>query len=194
MAGKGNRLHHQPSPRPEDPFMLEIATFAPHAPSTPAPATRLNFPGLKVPANAGVQCSKHQSARVARRPAHRSAKTEIQDLNTRFRKRAQSVGGGRRHASPVLQPRFARAALPTTPTGRRVRQRDSTWVTHPFDAGQDDRVRHGHQRPADRRGPDVPAGKTVNKITENVDLRSTFSQLAGGERAPTTSTAAAWCP
>ena len=32
-----------------NPFLLEIATFAPHAPSTPAPRDAQDFPGLKVP-------------------------------------------------------------------------------------------------------------------------------------------------
>ena len=48
MAGKGADFITSAA-QAGNPFMLEIATFAPHAPSTPAPRDATDFPGLKVP-------------------------------------------------------------------------------------------------------------------------------------------------
>jgi arylsulfatase A-like enzyme len=160
-----------------NPFMLEIATFAPHAPSTPAPRDAGDFPGLKVPRTPAFNAQNtNPPAWLAGRQSLSQA--DIQDLNERFRKRAQSV-----------------QAVDDMIAGLRATLRengvaDNTYLVFSSDNGfhmGDHRLMQGKMTAFDTDisvplivvGPDVPAGKTVDKITENVDLRSTFSQLAG---------------
>src|SRR3954452_23402896 len=72
------------------PFMLEVATFAPHRPSTPAPRDRHDFQGLLVPRPPAFDREPgNPSAWLRDRPALRP--DEISALDTEFRKRAQSV-------------------------------------------------------------------------------------------------------
>ena len=47
------------------PFMLEIATFAPHSPYTPAPRDAARLPRAAGAAEPGLQCGRQRRARVA---------------------------------------------------------------------------------------------------------------------------------
>src|SRR5205823_3690316 len=73
-----------------NPFLLEVATFAPHAPYTPAPQDANSFPGLTAPRTAAYNqlpsdpppwLASHQE--LTENQQHR--------IDTAFRKRVQSV-------------------------------------------------------------------------------------------------------
>ena len=58
-----------PSAAAGKPFMLELATFAPHAPYTPAPRYAARRPDVRVPADARLRRAADQRRRLAGRPA-----------------------------------------------------------------------------------------------------------------------------
>jgi N-acetylglucosamine-6-sulfatase len=160
-----------------NPFMLEIATFAPHAPSTPAPRDAQDFPNAKVPKTPAFNTANTNppSWLAGRSPLNQ---TEINNLNARFRKRAQSV--------QAVDDMIGRLRATLSANG----VADNTYLVFSSDNGYhmgDHRLMQGKMTAFDTDisvplvvvGPGVPAGKTVGKITENVDLRPTFSRLAG---------------
>src|SRR5262249_53928054 len=73
------------------PFFLEIATFAPHAPYTPAPRDSADFPRLQAPRPPGFN-----EADVSDKPAWLRSHplltpAQISGIDTTYRERAQSV-------------------------------------------------------------------------------------------------------
>ncbi|MEV4316175.1 sulfatase [Actinocrispum sp. NPDC049592] len=72
------------------PFLLELATFAPHAPYTPAPRDADAFPGLTAPRGPAFDTLPANAPPwlVSRTPL---TATEKQNIDTAFRKRAQAV-------------------------------------------------------------------------------------------------------
>ena len=141
-----------------DPFVLEIATFAPHASLHAGAARRQRLPGRQGAPNAGLQRQEHQPAVLARRTARRWRASQIASLDDEVPQARPVRGGGRRHDRPdqdhAQQARRGRRHLPRV----LLRQR----LPHgrpPPDAGQDDRLRPRHRRAADRRrarGPGRP--------------------------------------
>ena len=122
------------------PFFLELATFAPHAPYTPAPQDRYSFPGLtaprppsfnRLPTNAPLWLAVHPPLRPR----------QLARINYAFRRRVQAVQavdrmiGSDRADAPGPgrgQQHLHRVQLRQRPAHRRV----------PPDAGQADRIRH----------------------------------------------------
>ncbi|MEU5882505.1 sulfatase [Spirillospora sp. NPDC047279] len=160
------------------PFMLEIATFAPHGPFTPAPRDKDAFPGLKAP-----RTPAFNEADLSDKPAwlkdHPKLKPrQIQRIDRVFRKRAQSV-----QAVDDLLARV-QATLKATGTDR------DTYVVFTSDNGfhlGEHRLMSGKQTAFDTdvrvplvvTGPGVPAGRTHRGLTQNTDLCPTFQQLGG---------------
>src|SRR5262249_43574431 len=73
------------------PFLVEIATFAPHAPYSPAPRDADAFPGVQAPRAAAFDSAPDPNAPdwlKSRRPL---APADIASIDRDFRKRAQSV-------------------------------------------------------------------------------------------------------
>jgi N-acetylglucosamine-6-sulfatase len=160
-----------------DPFMLEIATFAPHSPFTPAPRDAEDFPGLQVPRTPAFNAQNVNPPNwLGGRPQLTS--TQIATLNHNFRKRAQSV-----EAVDDLVGRI-RATL----ASRGLSQ--DTYIVFSSDNGfhmGEHRLTQGKTTAFDTDigvplivvGPGVPAGRSVGRLAANIDLRSTFDQLAG---------------
>ena len=176
MANKGVGFINKAT-QAGDPFLLEIATFAPHAPATPAPRDAQDFPGLKVPRTPAFDVENtNPPAWLAGRPP--LSRRQIRTLNQHFRNRARSV--------EAVDDLIGR--IETTLQKRGVA--DDTYVVFSSDNGfhmGDHRLTQGKMTAFDTdigvplivAGPGVPAGRTVGKLTENVDLRPTFSRLAG---------------
>ena len=163
------------------PFMLEIATFAPHSPFVPAPRDAGDFPGLGAPRNPAFDAANTGA------PAWLShyaplAPAAIEKLNTQFRRRAQSV--------QAVDEMIGEIEHELVVTGQ---QRD-TYIVFSSDNG----LHMGEHRliagkltafDSDIRvpliviGPGVPHGQTVSAMTENIDLSPTFERL-GGAPAP----------
>jgi arylsulfatase A-like enzyme len=159
------------------PFMLEIATFAPHSPFVPAPRDAADFPGLQAPRNPAFDAANTGA------PAWLSHFTplegqQIELIDRDFRLRAQSVQSVDRLIGQL------EAAL----TARGLAQ--STYLVFSSDNGLhmgEHRLMPGKQTAFDTDirvplivvGPGVPAGRAVGELAENIDLCPTFERLGG---------------
>src|SRR5215471_8720338 len=90
LARKGSAFVHSAATS-HKPFLLEIATFAPHGPYTPAPRDANDFPGLTAP-----RTPAFDEADISDKPpwlANHALLTpkQITNIDTSFRKRAQAV-------------------------------------------------------------------------------------------------------
>jgi len=167
----------------DKPFLLEIATFAPHGPYTPAPRDAGDFPGLQAPRSPAFN-----EADVSDKPAwlrnHEPlSANQIAQIDAAFRKRAQAVEA----VDDLL------ARLQATLTRDHVAR--NTYVLFSSDNGYhmgDHRLMPGKMTafetdirvPLITTGPGVPAGRTLSHIAQNVDLYPTFLRLAHVSVAP----------
>jgi arylsulfatase A-like enzyme len=159
------------------PFFLELATFAPHAPYVPAPRDARDFPGLKaprppnfdvLPSNAPHWLASHPSL----------TRHQIRKINQAFRKRAQSV-----QAVNVMIGEIEQALRANGVAG-------NTYVVFSSDNG----LHTGEYRlmpgkltafntdihvPLVVTGPGVQPGSRTNDLAENIDLAKTFSAIGG---------------
>jgi N-acetylglucosamine-6-sulfatase len=163
------------------PFLIEVATFAPHRPATPAPRDRYSFPGLQVPRDAAFDAVPDNAPAWLRdRPP--LSEEEIATMDSEYRRRAQSVQAVDELVGQVR---------------RLLRQRHldrNTYVVFSSDNGYhmgERRLLAGKMTAYDSDirvplivvGPGVPAGSTTGALAENVDLAPTFMRL-GGVRPP----------
>jgi N-acetylglucosamine-6-sulfatase len=159
------------------PFFLEVSTFAPHAPYTPAPADVNRFPGLRAPeppsfnrppANAPDWLAAHA----------RLSGAQIGLINRAFRRRAQSVQAVDRMVGEIESALTADGLA------------DDTFLVFSSDNG----LHTGQYRlmpgkltafdsdirvPLIVDGPGVLAGATTTAISENIDLAETFATIGG---------------
>jgi arylsulfatase A-like enzyme len=160
------------------PFALEIATFAPHAPYTPAPRDANDFPGLTAPRG---RAFNRNNVNPPAWLGHRSPLTpqQIASIDAAFRKRAQAV--------EAVDDLIGR--LEDTLRARGLA--DDTYIVFSSDNGYhmgEHRLMPGKMTAFDSdirvplivAGPGVPGGRTTSRIAENVDLLPTLVQLAGG--------------
>jgi N-acetylglucosamine-6-sulfatase len=159
------------------PFMLEIATFAPHFPYTPAPRDARAFPHVRAPRSpafnvVGTDEPAWLSHFVALSPA------QIGGIDASFRRRAQAVQAVDRMIGQI------EAELRASGLAQ------NTYIVFSSDNGLhmgEHRLLPGKQTAFDTdikvplivTGPRVWKGRTLGQMTENVDLRPTFAQLAG---------------
>src|SRR3954453_13326967 len=159
------------------PFLLEVATFAPHRPSTPAPRDRHDFPGLQVPRDSAFDAVPDNAPAWLRGRAPLTEE-QVAAMDTEFRKRAQSV-----QAVDDLVGQVRRLLR-----GRGLDR--NTYVIFSSDNGYhmgQRRLLAGKMTAYDSDirvplivvGPGVPAGSTTDALAENVDLAPTFMRLAG---------------
>lgn len=166
-------VHHHPG----QPFFLEVATFAPHSPYTPAPKYSALYPNLQYPRTPAFDVANTNPPSWM---GHRKPLTpeKLATINEDFRRRAQSVRSVDdliAHLIDVL---------------RRTGQLANTYIVFSSDNG----LHMGEHRLAPGKltafdtdikvplvivGPRVPSGLQVNAFAQNIDLRSTFDAWAG---------------
>jgi N-acetylglucosamine-6-sulfatase len=159
------------------PFLLEVATFAPHSPYTPAPRNASDFPGLKapeppnfnvLPMGAPAWLSKHPPLDA----------DEIAKINSDFRKRAQAV-----EAVDSMIAQIEGALEANHAEG-------NTYLVFSSDNGLhmgEFRLMPGKMTAFDTDirvplivdGPGVPAGTSTDAMAENIDLAKTFASIGG---------------
>jgi N-acetylglucosamine-6-sulfatase len=175
IARKGSAFI-QSSASANQPFVLELATFAPHAPYTPAPRDAGDFPGLKAPRGPAFNAENTRAPRWLRNKQPLTA-AQISNIDTAFRKRAQAV--------QAVDDLIARIESTLNALGIA----DNTYVLFTSDNGYhmgEHQLTPGKQTafetdirvPLIAIGPGVPSGKTIRSAAENIDLRPTFSRLA----------------
>jgi N-acetylglucosamine-6-sulfatase len=165
------------------PFLLEVSTFAPHSPYTPAPRYAAAYPHLTYPRTPAFgRLPSDPPGWLARRPVvtHKDALT-VDDV---FRQRVRSV-----------------LAVDDLLTNLQKSLRDNgvardTYVVFSSDNGLhtgEYRLMPGKQTAFDPdihvplvvTGPGVPAGRVAGQLASNIDLAPTFETLAGA-RIPRT--------
>jgi N-acetylglucosamine-6-sulfatase len=160
------------------PFMIEVATFAPHAPYTPAPRDADTFPGLKAPRTAAFNADYDANTPkwLKKHPALTDA--DMSAIDAAFRKRAQSV--------LAVDAMIGELEAAVTAIG----QEKNTYFVFSSDNGYhmgEYRLMPGKMTAYDTdvhvplvvTGPAVPAGVAVDDIVENIDLYPTFTELTG---------------
>ena len=159
------------------PFFLEVATFAPHAPYTPARQDLRRFHGLRapeppsfnrLPANPPRWLARHLPLRRA----------QIRTINRVFRRRVQAVQAVDRLVGQIETALTADGLA------------DDTYLVFSSDNG----LHTGQYRlmpgkltafdsdirvPLIVDGPGVAAGARTSAISENIDLAETFATLGG---------------
>jgi arylsulfatase A-like enzyme len=159
------------------PFFLEVATFAPHSPYTPAPEDVGSFPGLRAPEPPSFNRLPTDAPRWL--AAHRQlSNAQIRTIDRVFRRRVQSVQAVDRMVGQIESALSADGLAGDTylvfssDNGLHAGQyRLMPGKLTAFDT--DIRV------PLVVDGPGVAAGATTAAISENVDLAPTFAELGG---------------
>jgi arylsulfatase A-like enzyme len=160
----------------DSPFVIELATFAPHMPYTPAPryVGTLNVKIPRTPAfntanmNPPLWLEEHPEL----------TQTEIDTMDAGFNLRAEAVRGVDDMIGAI------RAELAASG------QDKNTYIVFSSDNGYhmgDHRLLAGKETIFDTDinvplivvGPGVPAGSVSRKIVENIDLCPTFAEIAG---------------
>ena len=165
------------------PFMLNVWTFAPHAPATPAPRDTYRFGSLTAPRGPAFD-----EADMSDKPRWLRGHRELGDLrlariDETFRRRVRAVQAVDRMVGRLRQ-RLAVAGVA-----------DNTYIVFSSDNGfhlGQHRLTPGKLTAYDSdvrvplivTGPSVPAGRTVDAMTENTDLCPTFAELAGAPAPP----------
>ncbi len=181
IAGLGKSFISEQS---QAPFLIELATFAPHAPYTPAPRHAQLFPDLKYPRTPAFAARPKASDPAWLRAVPALTTTEITKIESSFRKRVQAV--------QAVDEMIGTLQATLAATGH---DRD-TYVFFASDNGY--HMGERSQRPGKQTafdtdirvplivtGPGIPAGMTIDEITQNIDLCPTFAEL-GQTAAPTT--------
>ena len=177
MSTKGDQFITQAASAGK-PFMIELATFAPHQPATPAPRYADAFPNAKAPRTASFN-----EADVSDKPAWVQSKPLMTDktiasVDALYRKRLQSMLAVDDLVGNVVK------------TLQATGQLDNTYIVFSSDNGfhlGQHRLPMGKQTayetdinvPLVIRGPGVAAGQTRSEIASNIDLAPTFAAWAG---------------
>lgn len=158
------------------PFLLEIATFAPHGPYTPAPRDANDIPGLTAP-----RTPAYDEADVSDKPRWLRSHPLLTPadearIDAAFRKRAQAVEA----VDDLIARLESRLAA--------NHQLSRTYIFFSSDNGYhmgDHRLMPGKQTafetdirvPLLVTGPKVVHGRGVGRLTSNIDLYPTFASL-----------------
>ncbi len=162
------------------PFMIEVATFSPHAPYTPAPRDANAYPELKAPRTPAYDAAPDTDGPKWLRKQPSLSAADKEHIDHAFRKRAQSV------LSVDAMIGALQAAVAA------VGQEKNTYFVFSSDNGYhmgEYRLMPGKmtafdtdvQVPLIITGPGVPAGLKLDEMAENTDLYPTFLELAGVE-------------
>jgi arylsulfatase A-like enzyme len=160
-----------------DPFLIEVATFAPHAPYVPAPRHKNLFPKLTYPQTPAFNARPSASDPAWLQALPALTAKQITNIDTIFRKRAQAV--------QAVDEMIGKLQDLLTSSGHNK----DTYVFFASDNGYHMGERSqlpGKQTAFDTdirvplivTGPGVPAGITLKQIVQNIDLCPTFSELA----------------
>lgn len=159
------------------PFLMEVSTYAPHSPFTPAPRDKASFPGLKAPR--GPSFDRLPTAEPAWLAGHaRLTDHKKSTIDIVFRKRVQMVQSVDRMIGALRE------------TLERAGVADRTMVIFTSDNGfhlGEHRLSQGKQTVFDTdvkvplvvAGPGIRPGQTVAGVVQNIDLRPTFAEWAG---------------
>jgi N-acetylglucosamine-6-sulfatase len=161
----------------QKPFLIEVATFAPHDPYTPAPRNAKDFRGLGAPRDASFNT---QNVNPPDWLGTRKKLTlrQVAMIDAEYRRRAQSVEAVDRLLATIEAELSRRGVL------------RNTYIVFSSDNGYhmgQHRLLPGKQTAFDTdirvpliiAGPGVPHNRVVSRVVQNTDLYPTFVQIAG---------------
>ncbi len=159
------------------PFFLEVSTYAPHGPYTPAPRNACDFPGLKHPRDPSFNTNNvNPPSWLGPRPKLKPKR--VREIDRDFRMRAQAVEAIDQLLADI------ETALATHDLAR------NTYIVFSSDNGYhmgQHRLLPGKKTAFDTdirvplivAGPGVPQGRIVSQVAQNIDLYPTFLELTG---------------
>ncbi len=160
------------------PFAIEVATFSPHAPYTPAPRDADAFPGLRAPHTAAFNVAAEADMPQWLK-AHRAlADGDIAKIDHDFRMRAQSVQAVDKMIGELEDAVDA------------LGEAGNTYFVFSSDNGYhmgEHRMMPGKMTAFDTdihvplivTGPGIAPGRVVQEIADNIDLNPTFAEIGG---------------
>ena len=167
----------------DKPFFIEVATFAPHAPYTPAPRDANAFPGLRAPRTPAYNAPPDPAAPHWLREHRALDQKDMDGIDQDFRKRAQSVVAV---DTMIGELQAAVASIGQAPNTYFVFSSDNGYHMGEFRLmpGKMTAYDTDIEVPLVLTGPHIPAGRTFDEIVENVDLNPTFNELATATTFP----------
>ncbi|MEU4694233.1 sulfatase [Actinoplanes sp. NPDC023714] len=161
----------------QSPFMMEISTYAPHAPFTPAPRDADLFAGLKNPKGAAYdKLPQNAPAWLATHPRLNAQQKSRMDVE--FRKRVQSVQSVDRMIG-TLRETLTKAGVADRTVVMFASDNGYHMGEYTLPSGKQTAFDTDVNVPLVVAGHGVKAGQTVEAVVENTDLRPTFADLAG---------------
>ena len=165
------------------PFMIEVATFAPHSPYTPAPRDANAFAGLRAPRSPAFNAAPDANTPKWLNRLQPLSTADIASIDADYRKRAQSV--------LAIDAMIGELQAAVTSIGAT----DNTYFVFTSDNGYhmgEHRMMHGKMTAYDTdihvpliiTGPRVAAGTTIREIAQNIDLSPTFIDLGFAATLP----------
>ena len=167
---------------PDKPFFIYLAPYAPHAPAIPAPRHENMFKNLKVPHGSSFNESDVSDKPNWVRTLPLLTSAQIADMDKLYRKRRQSLLAVDEMVENIVNTLQAKGELEntyiffTSDNGYHQGQ-------HRLESGKMTAFEEDLLIPMSVRGPGVPAKRTVDQITANVDYAGTFAEI-GGAQAP----------
>lgn len=165
------------------PFFLEVATFTPHAPFTPAPRDRNTFADAIAPRVPSFnRIPDHAPPWLANRPP--LTQKEIDRIDYAYGKRIAAVQSVDRMIGHLEDKLAAVGQLKNTVF---VFSSDNGFHLgqHGLSRGKMTAFETDITVPLVAAGPGIPAGVVNHDITQNIDLAPTFEQLGGATPPPT---------
>jgi N-acetylglucosamine-6-sulfatase len=163
------------------PFFLELSTYAPHKPYTPAPRHARSFPNLRAPRGPAFDQPNVNAPRwLQRRP--RKAQ-ELQRFDAIFRDRVRSVQAVDELVGRVQETLRAQGLDENTYL---VFSSDNGYHLgqHRLMPGKMTAFDHDTRVPLIVAGPDVLNGVVLDRIAQSIDLNPTFASIAGVAPSP----------
>jgi len=165
------------------PFAIEVATFAPHAPYTPAPRDADAFPGLHAPRTAAFNAAADASMPQWLKTHPELSAGAIARIDADFRKRAQAVQAVDKMIGELED---AVAAIGEAKNTYFVFSSDNGYHMgeHRMMPGKMTAFDTDIHVPLIVAGPGIAPGRVVQDIADNIDLNPTFAEIGGLAPAP----------
>ncbi|HJV68341.1 sulfatase [Ideonella sp.] len=163
---------------PSQPFFIYLAPYAPHAPATPAPRHDGVLKNIKAPRTSSFNESDVSDKPAWLRALPQLSSTQIKDIDKLYRKRRESLLAIDEMVKNIVDTLQSTGQLADTyvffasDNGFHQGQ-------HRLDSGKNTGFEEDLLVPLTVRGPGVPAGRTVDQFTANVDYAPTFAEIAG---------------
>jgi N-acetylglucosamine-6-sulfatase len=158
-------------------FAIEVATYIPHAPYTPAPRNVNDFPGLTEPRDPSFDTlPKNPPSWLGDRPP--LSPLAIAHADNSFRKRVQAMKSVDQLVADTMKTLRAEHRLHDTYV---VFSSDNGYHLgqHRMAQGKETAFETDIRVPLIVTGPGIARGRVVRQVAQNVDLYPTFLDLAG---------------